>query len=71
LKEQEGRIGNLEDSIDALSGRLESEINRAEKLHGQSQSMRELLDKQARVRSAQFLWRTLCVCLPAVSRDRP
>uniref|UniRef100_A0A7S2W3W8 Uncharacterized protein n=1 Tax=Rhizochromulina marina TaxID=1034831 RepID=A0A7S2W3W8_9STRA len=49
LKDQEARVGNLEDTIDALSGRLESEINRAEKLNSQNLAMRELLDKQAKI----------------------
>lgn len=52
FRTQEGRVGNLEDSIDALSGRLESEINRAEKLNAQNVTMRKLLDKQTQTMQA-------------------
>jgi hypothetical protein len=50
LRDKDARIGNLEDTVDALSGRIESEIARGEKLSTQNGSMKDLLDKQATVR---------------------
>jgi hypothetical protein len=49
LKERDARIGNLEDTVDALTGRIEAEITRGDKLSTQNATMKDLLDKQAKV----------------------
>jgi len=54
VSSREKRIGNLEDTIDALSGRVETEVSRGEKLGTQNAALRELLDKQAKVRLTVF-----------------
>jgi len=46
LKDRESRIGNLEDTVDALSGRIESEISRGEKLGAQNITLKDHLEKQ-------------------------
>jgi len=47
--ERDARIGNLEDSVEALTGRIEAEITRGDKLSTQNATMKDLLDKQAKV----------------------
>jgi chromosome segregation ATPase len=49
LRSADKRVGNLEDTVDALSGRVESELSRGEKLGTQNSALKELLDKQAKV----------------------
>ena len=55
LKDRDARIGNLEDTVDALSGRIESEIARGEKLSTQNGTMKDLIEKQAKVRRLRCL----------------
>ena len=50
LQDRDARIGNLEDTVDALSGRVEAEVSRGEKLSAQNTSLKDMLDKQAKVR---------------------
>jgi len=48
LQDRDARIGNLEDTVDALSGRVEAEVSRGEKLSAQNTSLKDMLDKQAK-----------------------
>ena len=53
VREKDAQLANLEDTVAALSGRVESEITRSDKMSTQNQLLKELVEKQAKLHAKE------------------